>query len=234
MRKMLAVLCCAVMWAAHPASAAVGDGLAPAPFAPPGRLDGNLAGVKAPHAWRRLDAPVSAVVVAGQPLTYARGAGFVVRDDRVQVIVETAGEEAAAAVARWLEDAGSLRVSFAFGRVQADVSVETLRLLADHPDVKAVRRPELRAASGAADGRRHCPLARRRLHHRGCRGNERARVARRRLHRAGRQSRGHRRRVRRLGHAARQRAPGGVAGAVPVVRRHRRSATAATAPRAPR
>jgi hypothetical protein len=122
---------------AAPSSAA---DLKAAPFKAPGQLGALAVGVKVPGAPSRLDGALRDVLAAADPLGRARRTGVVVREDRVQVLIET-DASVAAALADWVEAQGSREVSFARELVQADVSVETLRRLADHPDVKAVRRP---------------------------------------------------------------------------------------------
>ena len=129
-------------WVASALTASAGvTVLAPAAFTPPGSLDAGAARTKPAAAWRGLDAAVAAVVASGDPFAAARRSGFVVRDERVQVVVECADSARTAALAQWLEGAGCLRVSHAFDRVQADVSVELLRSLAGRPEVRSVRRP---------------------------------------------------------------------------------------------
>ena len=81
------------------------------------------------------------VAASEDPLAQARLTGFVVRDGRVQVIAECSDGERAAALARWLDDHGGLRVSYAYERVQADLTVDVLRRLAEQPGVISVRRP---------------------------------------------------------------------------------------------
>jgi hypothetical protein len=123
------------------AAAARPDVAAGGPGALQGIVDAQSVAPKQPAAFPRLDTASASVAASPAPLEAAGRAGFVVRDGRVQVIVECRDEGAAAALVRQLETEGSRNVSHAFELVQADVTAELLRRLGAYPDVVSVRRP---------------------------------------------------------------------------------------------
>ncbi len=88
----------------------------------------------------RLSAGLNRVLESRDELSAAAASGFQLAGGRIQVHIETT-EEAVPALVAWLERDGAERVSSAYHLVQAHVSPSTLRALATHPDVLAVRKP---------------------------------------------------------------------------------------------
>ncbi len=94
----------------------------------------------APLAYPRLSVELNRVLESRDELTAAAASGFQVVGERIQVHIETT-KEAVPALVAWLERDGAERVSSAYHLVQAHVSPNTLRALATHPEVIAVRKP---------------------------------------------------------------------------------------------
>jgi len=113
---------------------------APAPFQASGEIGPGSTAPKSVAPASPLDPSLAAVLAAGDPLGAAGARGMVVRDGRIQVHVAVAQDDAAA-MSEWLAARGARFVSHAGSLVQADVTPETLRLLAGRAGVLAVRRP---------------------------------------------------------------------------------------------
>lgn len=94
----------------------------------------------APSAFPKLSVGLNRVLESRDELTAAAASGFQVANQRIQVHIETS-EAAVPELVAWLERDGAERVSSAYHLVQAHVSPATLRALAAHPDVIAVRKP---------------------------------------------------------------------------------------------
>lgn len=91
-------------------------------------------------AYPSLSAGLNRVLESRDEIVEAAATGFEVANQRLQVHIESTGEAVPALVA-WLERDGAERVSSAYHLVQAHVLPGTLRALATHPDVIAVRKP---------------------------------------------------------------------------------------------
>ena len=104
-----------------------------------------LADAQAPRkgaalAYPRLSVGLNRVLESQDELSAAATSGFQVAGGRLQVHIE-ATEEAVPALVAWLKRDGAEHVSSAYHLVQAHVLPSTLRALAAHPDVRAVRKP---------------------------------------------------------------------------------------------
>lgn len=104
-----------------------------------------LAGPEAPRkgaalAYPRLSAGLNRVLESRDEIVAAAASGFEVANQRLQVHIETT-KEAVPVLVAWLERDSAERVSSAYHLVQAHVLPGTLRALATHPDVIAVRKP---------------------------------------------------------------------------------------------
>lgn len=95
---------------------------------------------RSPVPYPRLSRSLNQVLTSYDELSTATATGFAVDNGRLQVHIETR-EEAVDALQAWLIREGAEHVSSAYHLVQAHVRPPTLRLLATHPDVLAVRKP---------------------------------------------------------------------------------------------
>ena len=86
-----------------------------------------------------LEAPLAAAVGGQKAMASLVDVGYRVRDERVQVVVETPSPDELAA---WLEGRGAEHVLLGHRAVQAWVDASTLAELADHHGVGIVRRPD--------------------------------------------------------------------------------------------
>lgn len=91
-------------------------------------------------AYPRLSVELNRILESRDELTAAATSGFQVADQRIQVHIETS-EEAVPELVAWLKRDGAERVSTAYHLVQAHVLPATMRALAIHPQVIAVRKP---------------------------------------------------------------------------------------------
>ncbi len=150
-RLVLAIVA-AALTAAGPARAEERRHLARAAFSPSGEVGAAATAARRKLSGSRLDASLSRVLEAADPLAAARADGLVVRSGLVQVhVVTTAGEAETLVV--WLQAQGARFVSKAVDLVQADVSPELLRRLSSHPGVAAVRRPSYAPRPAPRSGR---------------------------------------------------------------------------------
>ncbi len=111
-----------------------------ASYRPPVLIDSEAPRKGAALAYPRLSAGLNRVLESRDELTAAAASGFKVANDRLQVHIETS-EAAVAELVAWLELEGAQQISSAYHLVQAHVLPSTLRALAAHPDVIAVRKP---------------------------------------------------------------------------------------------
>lgn len=111
-----------------------------ASYQPPVFADAQAPRKGAALPYPRLSVGLNRVLESQDELSAAAVSGFQVAGGRIQVHIETT-KEAVPALVAWLERDGAERVSSAYHLVQAHVLPGTLRALATHPDVIAVRKP---------------------------------------------------------------------------------------------
>ena len=102
---------------------------------------GGRHGGQADAPYPRLDGALNAVLTSDRPLETAVERGLRVQEERIQVTISTAAPLRVESLSGWLSEQGAHNLSSAGGEVQADVSVELLRALAERDEVLSVRRP---------------------------------------------------------------------------------------------
>ncbi len=111
-----------------------------APFRVSGRVGVQGGPAKRSAPGSRLDAALTRVLAARDPIAQAKADGLVVRSGMIQVHIVTESASAEA-VAGWLTAGGAERVSRAGELVQADVLPDLLRRVELHAGVLAIHRP---------------------------------------------------------------------------------------------
>lgn len=95
---------------------------------------------KAMPRYAKLDGGLNAVATAADPLAAAAERGFRVRDGRLQVWMQSSGDDIPGLL-KWLEAEGARWLSIAGETVQASVPASLLARLDERGDVRSVRRP---------------------------------------------------------------------------------------------
>lgn len=139
---LLAAACASMPVSPGPAQPAAPISALPMPDSPlpPGSADTTLAAPpsRQPTACPKLDSRLMQLVEAGDPLALAQQLKLPVQADRVQVVLVVQTEDIA-----FLEPLGVVVGGQAGQEVQAYVPISRLCTLAAHPEIAAIRLPDL-------------------------------------------------------------------------------------------